>query len=274
MKPAPRTNKKKTQDLRERVRAYWELPTTVSIIDKNLHLLEIDAVSRHLLPTDRVADIGCGNGEATVRYASLVRECIGFERSATMRERARKSARKAGASNLRFVAGDLLKLDLRQEFDVVISQRLLINLVSWEDQCKGLEIIRRMLKPGGRAILVENTNDGAQELNLWRSRVGLPPIPQHWHNRFFDREAFMDFLQGRFQLLKHYDFGLYYLLTRVYTQMFASFQGWGPTAVKDPIFEKTDHAARILLETFGDRIRIEGCPSLGPIQVFVLRREQ
>ena len=106
-----------------------------------------------------------------------------------------------------------------------------------------------------------------------RTAMGLPPIPQHWHNRFFDYDNLMAFCQGRFQLLKHFDFGLYYLLTRVYVPMFASFEGYGANAVKDPMFHKSDAAARLLCERFGDRVRVAGSRAFGSIQVFVLRRE-
>jgi ubiquinone/menaquinone biosynthesis C-methylase UbiE len=261
-------------DFQSAVQAYWESPGTVSIIDKNLHKLEIDAVCNHLLPSDCAADIGCGNGEATVLYAGKVKQITGFERSNTLRALAVEAGKKANSTNLSFKAADILQMsDLKAQFDVVISQRMLINLASWDEQQAALLNIHRMLKPGGRAILIENTNDAAQSLNDMRTRVGIPPIPQHWHNRFFDYDRLSAFFENRFQVLKFYDFGLYYFLTRVYVQMFASFVGYGKNAVKDPIFEDSDRAARILFEQFADKIQFKGCRALGPIQVFVLRRE-
>ena len=55
--------------------------------------------------------------------------------------------------------------------------------------------------------------------------------------------------------------------------MFASFEGFGANAKKDPIFDKTDAAARRLHEIMDGRVKIEGSRAFGPIQVFVLRRE-
>ena len=256
------------------VKSYWEDPGTVSIIDKNLHELEIRTVLRHLASTDNMADIGCGDGQATIRYASKVRQGVGIERSSTLRAKATAAAAAAGLTNLTIRAGDVLELsDVKAEFDVVVTQRLLINLASWEQQKAGLLNIHRMLKPGGRFLMIENTNDAFQAMNEVRAAVKLDPVPQHWHNRFFDHELLMAFLEGKFQVLKHYDFGLYYLLTRVYTQMFASFVGYGIAAVKDPIFEKADSAARELFELLGDRVKVTGAPAFGPIQVWALRRE-
>jgi SAM-dependent methyltransferase len=256
------------------VKSYWEDPGTVSIIDKNLHELEIKTVLRHLASTDNLADIGCGDGQATVKYASKVKQCVGIERSGALRAKAAAAAEAAGLKNLTIRDGDVLELtDIKGEFDAIVTQRLLINLSSWEQQKAGLLNIHRMLKPGGRFLMIENTNDAFQAMNDVRAAVKLDPVPQHWHNRFFDRELLMSFLEGKFQLLQHYDFGLYYLLTRIYTQMFASFVGYGTAAVKDPIFEKADSSARELFELMGDRVKVIGSPAFGPIQVWALRRE-
>lgn len=263
-----------TSDFNSAVKAYWEDPATVSIIDKNLHQIEINTVCRHLLPTDSIADIGCGNGEATAQYAAKVAKCVGIEQSKHLRRMAEQAAKKSGLSNISLRAGDVLDTSsAAAEFDVIITQRLLINLGSWEEQMQGLLNVYRMLKPGGRYIMIENTNDAFLALNDVRATLGMPPIPQHWHNRFFDFDELMAFFRGKFQLLRHYDFGLYYLLTRAYVPMFAKFEGYGAKAVKDPIFEQSDAAARILFEKFGDRIRIDGCRAFGPIQAFILRRE-
>jgi ubiquinone/menaquinone biosynthesis C-methylase UbiE len=261
-------------DVQAALRAYWEDPATVSIIDKNLHELEIRTVCQHLLPTDLLADIGCGNGEATIRYARKVRACVAVERSDHLRQQAAKAFADAGVTNVSLQPGDIVEMTkLSGEYDVIVTQRLLINLASWEEQQHALRNLHRMLKPGGRYLMVENTNDAFHALNDMRARMELDPIPQHWHNRFFDYQELMAFMRPMFQLVRHDDFGLYYLFTRVYVPMFASFIGYGAKAVKDPIFEQADAAARRMCEEFGDRIRISGCRALGPIQVFVFRRE-
>ena len=262
-------------EFKEAVRKYWDDPDTISIIDKELHKIEIDTVCRYLRSTDSLADIGCGNGIATIKYAEKVKKCIGFERSDYLRQQAIENARQSELTNLSIQAVDVLELSkISEKFDVVVTQRVLINLESWEDQKQAILNIYGLLKPGGRYIMIENTNDAFISLNEMRHQVALEPIPQHWHNRFFDYERLMEFLEGQFQLLKTHDFGLYYFLTRVYVQMFASFKGFGKNAVKDQIFEKADEAARILYELCADRIKIDGCRALGPIQCFVLRKEK
>lgn len=259
--------------IRKLVQDYWEDSKTVSIIDKNLHKIEIGLASKYLMPTDTIADIGCGDGKATIEYAKKVKSCTGIERSGFLLKKAKEAVSNIKLRNIIFKKGNILTLDLKEQFDVIITQRLLINLLSWKEQQKSLLNIHNALKPGGRYIMIENTTDSANALNEMRADVGIPPIPQHWHNRFFDYEKLEKFLDGKFQIVKVWDLGLYYFLTRVYTQMFASFKGYGINAVKDPIFEKTDEAARIVFEKFHNRIKFEGQRTLGPIQVFVLRRE-
>ena len=260
-------------DIVSAVRDYWEDPTTISIIDANLHQIEVDSVSRHLEPDDRLADIGCGNGRATVQYARLVKECIGYERSERFLGEARKACAASGLDNLRIEPGDIMEMKTESAaFDCVVTQRLLINLDSWKTQQEALENLQRLVKPGGRLILIENTDEGALALNELREAMGMKPIPKHWHNLYFEHQRFLEFMASRFELVKHYDFGLYYFLTRVYVPMFASFTGFGAKAVKDPIFDQADQAARKICEALSERVGFHGCPAVGPIQGFVFRR--
>jgi len=264
---------KSLSELNAAIRQYWEDPNTISIIDKNLHRIEIDTVCRYLRPRFRLADIGCGDAAATIEYAKKVRHCTGFERSDRLRKKAMMNVEKSGVKNIAIEKGDLLAIsDIREKFDCIVTQRALINLVSWEDQKKAILNIHAALKSGGLYIMIENTDDSFRALNDMRTEVGLEPIPQHWHNLFFGTKKLGSFLKGRFRVLKVHDFGLYYFLTRVYVQMFASFKGFGKKAVKDDIFGISDEAARILYEKFHDRIRIGGCRALGPIQAFILRK--
>src|SRR5260370_28535491 len=84
----------------------------------------------------------------------------------------------------------------------------------------------------------------------------------------------MEFLEGKFTVEKTHTFNLYYLLTRVFINMFAKFEGYGRKAVKDDIVDVADTAARRLYELMGDRIKIsvDKGESFVPIQGFVLRR--
>ena len=114
-------------------RDYWEDPQTVSILDLNLHELEIRFVSKFLRPVHVMADVGCGDGTATLRYAESVKYCYGIEPSSLLRKRANRALAGSGQNNVKFVDGDIFNLSEYEEiFDLVVSQRVLINLPSWE----------------------------------------------------------------------------------------------------------------------------------------------
>lgn len=261
------------EDIKGAIKNYWEDPNTVSIIDKNLHQLEIEFAASYLKPTDHMADIGCGNGDATIEYSKHVCSCIGLERSQHLISLAKEKCANLKFNNLSFASGDILDLDkFRDCFDSIVTQRTLINLSSWNDQKNAILNIHAALKPNGRYIMVENTQDSFQNLNDMRASVGLNPIKQHWHNLFLDFETVTDFLKTKFKILKSFNLSLYYFLTRVYTPMYADFTGFGIHAKKDALFERSDAAARLLAEKFGDLIEFKGHRALGNTQGFVLEK--
>jgi SAM-dependent methyltransferase len=260
-------------DIHQQIRAYWQDPNTRSLIDENLRKLEESSVIRYLEPNFNIVDVGCGDGYSTFEYAPRVRTCLGLEQSDLLRSRAEERFAQAGVANTRFMAGDIMDLSsVKDRFDLAITQRVLINLPSWEEQKMAIENIRSLLRPGAIYVMVENTYEGHDALNEYRVTMGLPKIPKHWHNLYFHQAELMDFLRQRFHVVAHHTFSLYYLITRVFMNQIASFQGFGKDAVKDPIFEKADVAARSMQEVLGGRVSIGDSPSLGPIQAFILRR--
>ena len=261
---------------RNRIEQWWEQPTTVSLLDKNLRVLETNFVLGHLGGDEEFADFGCGGGESTVHYARKVQTCLALEQSNHLREKAVELFRKEGIKNVNLVAGDVRDLsEYKGRFNAAVTQRVLINFMSWEEQKEVLRQIHSSLRPGGLYIAIENTFEGFEELNEVRRQVGLKNVPLHdWHNYFLHIDRFRQFLDGLFVVEKIHTFNLYYLLTRVFTNMFASFEGFGSGAKKDPIFDAADSAARRLHELLGNRIHFDLSKgeSFGPIQGFVLRR--
>lgn len=261
---------------RKTIDEYWEHPQTISLLDRNLRDLETGFVLEHLSADDELADFGCGDGESTVHYAAKVKTVLALEHSNNLRKKADKRFAEAALDNVTLVAGDALDLSRYEgQFNVAVTQRVVINFMTWEEQQHVIENVWKSLRPGGRYLMIENTFEGFEALNSVRREVDLLDIPLHdWHNYFLHLDRFLDFIDDKFIVESTRTFDLYYLLTRVFVNMFASFEGYGAGAVRDDIFEVADAAAKRLYETMGDRIRIavpEG-ESFGPIQGFVLRR--
>jgi ubiquinone/menaquinone biosynthesis C-methylase UbiE len=261
---------------RSRIDEYWERADTISLLDKNLRKLETDFALSQIGANDEMADFGCGDGESTVHYAARARSCLALEHSNRLRAKAAERFAAAGLTNVTLVAGDALDLSAYAgKFDLVVSQRLVINFMTWEEQKQVLQNIWGSLRAGGRYVMIENTFEGFEAMNEVRRAVGLPDIRLHdWHNYFLHYDRLMDSLGGKFVVEKTHTFNLYYLLTRVFVNMFAKFEGYGSKAVKDDIIDMADNAARQLHELMGPRtkIMVPKGESFGPIQGFVLRR--
>ena len=219
---------------RTRIDEWWENPGTVSLLDKNLREIETSFVCSYLSSIDEFADLGCGAGESTVHYAQRVKTCLALERSSTLRNKAKRRFEKAGLNNVTLAEGDVRDLTAyKGMFNCVVTQRVVINFMSWPEQQEILTNIWSTLRPGARYVMIENTFEGFEALNSVRRAVGLPNVVLHdWHNYFLHYDKFIEWLDGRFVIEKHQCFNLYYLLTRVFTNMFANFEGFGAGAKK------------------------------------------
>jgi len=260
---------------RAEIEAYWEDPKTVSLLDTNLRALEERVVLEYLDGRTRFADFGCGAGESTVHYAAKAASCLALEQSSHQRSLAAERFRQTGLTNVDLRRGSVDELSAFHKcFDVAITQRVLINLPTWQDQQRAIKNIHSTIARGGHYIMIENTYEGAENLNRLRRRLDLPNIPLHWHNNFLHHELLLNFMQPLFSVERIAAFDLYYLLTRVFMNMFASFEGYGAAAKSDEIFQRSDAAARRLFDLVGGdvNIRLPSGSSFGPIQAFVLRK--
>ncbi|HXP11963.1 MAG TPA: class I SAM-dependent methyltransferase, partial [Acidobacteriaceae bacterium] len=100
--------------------------------------------------TERVLDIGCGNGKTTAEIAGRLDQgsVVGVDASADMVAFA--ATHEADHSNLQFARADARQLPYKDEFDLVVS----FNALHWiPQQNQALRSIRNALKQDGRAQL-------------------------------------------------------------------------------------------------------------------------
>lgn len=209
------------------VLAYWERPDVESMYDKNLLRAEIELIARRVAANSKILDAGCGEGEGTVVYSSIPGAIVhAVDFSATRLALARQ--RLAGRDNVVLKQADLLnELCLDDDYDVIVSQRFLINLMEWQLQQRVLLKLMQLLKPGGRLLMLEGSQQGVDSLNQLRSSLGLPPIPVKWHNLFFDDEALIRFMQGNnYRLIEREGLGAYFTLTRAIRPLLDSDLSW------------------------------------------------
>ena len=124
-----------------------------------------EALLSLLPPAWTVADLGCGTGALTAQLAPRVARVLGVDRSAAMLQAARR--RTAGLSNVELHEAELAALPLpSRRCDAAL---LVLVLAYLEDPGAALREARRVLKPGGRLVVVDAAAHADPEL---RQRMG------------------------------------------------------------------------------------------------------
>lgn len=206
---------------------YWNDPNIESMYDKNLINLEIDLISSQIMSGSTILDAGCGEGEGTLDYSMIPRTTVyAADFSETRLEKAKE--RLKDRQNVKLLKIDFLdNFEFDTEFDVIVSQRFLINLMDFELQKDVILRLSKVLKKGGKLIMLEGSLDGVKQLNDFRKIYGLQPIPVKWHNKFFDDTMLEKYLSEIGLKLIHKDgIGEYFMLTRGIRATFDSSSSW------------------------------------------------
>lgn len=121
-------------------------------------------------PQDEVLDVACGTGDlAGALHGAGVRRVIGVDFSQAMLDLAiAKSRRLRGPGNLEYRIGDAMNLDLPDaSFDAVT---IAFGLRNVADPPRALREFRRVLRPGGRLVVLEFSEPRAG-LVRWANRL-------------------------------------------------------------------------------------------------------
>ena len=183
---------------------HWNDSSVESMYDKTLLRMETQNILSWIPSGSSVCDVGCGEGEGTLEYSKIA-NVVGVDSSPVRLEFARKRC-----PDVAFKRCSVF--DLEGEFDVVISQRLLVNLSCWEEQQRALIVLGKASK---LVIISEGSIQGMENLNAFRLCMGLKPIPVPEHNVFIDESFLLNFTRSLGWKLKGCKtLGSYYLLTR------------------------------------------------------------
>jgi len=130
----------------------------------------------NIVGTERILDLGCGDGTLTAQLAALAPQgaVLGIDASQGMIETAKTSV----ADNLSFAVRDINGLDFEDEFDIVFSNATL-HWIKNHDALLGK--VHRALKQGG--ILKFNfAGDGncANFFSVVQEAIKLPPFSRYF----------------------------------------------------------------------------------------------
>ena len=215
------------QERSKLVRQNWEKAATdlgsqkdATIRDLFMRELNTQFACKFISEGDRVIDVGCGNGIATVEYGKAALWALGVDYIPQFIDAANDLHKETvEAGKVEFQVGDILDLaEIRArygEFDVVVSERTIINLADWDEQKQAVDELSSLLKKGGFLILTEVTKQGHESVDALRQEFGLPGLQKHWNNVYLDEAVLEEHLSGRFELIDRENFGVYILLSRV-----------------------------------------------------------
>lgn len=160
--------------------------------------LEIAALARAIrtagideTTSAEILEVGCGNGHNLLALTDLF-PATQFTGTDYVSEMIEATPRDSG---VRFVVGDVHTLDqhsdLRDVYDVVFTDRLLINLATLTDQLHALDQLAAKVRPGGHLIVLENTVQAREQQNDLREAAGLPRRPPPDYNLYVDEVRFL-----------------------------------------------------------------------------------
>jgi len=172
--------------------------TMPDLFIKNLEITKILESLKEiprLVDVPQILDVGCGNGYTCYFLSKKIKgEFHGIDINKKMIDIAKKRSPK-----IKFKVSSVLNTKLPSKFfDLIYTERCLINLLTWEQQKKAFFEIHRLLKNGGIYIMLEAFDDGLNNLNKARKAIGLAKIDPAWHNYYFKKNKLKKIMKNKF----------------------------------------------------------------------------
>lgn len=171
-----------------------------------------------------VLEVGCGNaftlGVLSRKFPEL--SFTGLEYSDELRDLALTRVEQEQLQNVTIVPGDIRDPGFagKDPFDLLICQRVLINLLDPNDQKSALENLRDSVRPGGGLIFIEAFQSGLDRVNAARAEFDLSAIPPAHHNLylgddFFDLDGLQPYTSDTLDMPRNI-FSTHYFVSRVF----------------------------------------------------------
>lgn len=223
--------------VRDAVRDYWNDRAWKGLYagsnDPVLKELEMRELSRHIRDGMTLLDAGCGNGLTALYLAERHEvDITGVDFAPAMIDAARvhltvHSVAGTLSGTARFEVADIRELLDLPQYDVVYTERAIINLPTWEEQRDAIRGLLKRLKPRGRLLLCEASQDGLDRINAMRALLDLPAIEPPPYNRYLRFKELCEGMGGFMSGLVDFT-STYYFTSRVLNAALARDEGRTP----------------------------------------------
>ncbi len=202
----------KTMDLSS-IRQHWKgwaklYGTSLRATTKasSAKMMELEALSRALSNIENligsklnILEAGCGNGQNCLKLLEMHQAAsftgIDFIEEMIDAANSIKAEKHIRDEQLKFQVGNVLELSLpRMSFDVIFTDRCLINLNTDLLQQRAIAALVELLKPGGYLLMIENCQQTYDMQNQARELVGLSKRNPAEYNHFFNEATLLPFL--------------------------------------------------------------------------------
>ncbi|MDB4029599.1 class I SAM-dependent methyltransferase [Gammaproteobacteria bacterium] len=190
-----------------------------------------------------VLDVGCGNGYTLEILSDEFPNfnLHGLEFTDSLREIANK---RFGAGEIQVAKGDIRDRDSlpKDAVDVLLCQRVLINLLAPEDQERALNNLIELVNPGGLLLFIECFQSGLENLNSARKEFELDELPPAHHNLYLKDQFFQHDLLTIFDKSEEESLSTHYFISRVLHETFLR--------ANDKEFIRNSHFVRFFSNAF------------------------
>jgi SAM-dependent methyltransferase len=171
-----------------------------TMADKRTRQMETELIStfleralKHLADNGRlpesvtVCDVGCGNGYTLEVLKERYPEprFVGLEYSPELRAIAESRFQRTSVMVQSADIRDRATMEMHVP-DIVICQRVIINLLDEDDQAHARDNIVAIAAPGAQLLFLECFLSGLDALNVARAEFDLEPLPPAHHNLYLE----------------------------------------------------------------------------------------
>lgn len=118
---------------------------------------------------ERVLDVGTGTGHTAMALSSSARTVIGADLTPRMVESSISLAEERGLVNVQFVVSDVMQMPFPSDYFDLVTCRLAAH--HFADPDAAVAEVARVLKPGGRFILVDHIAPESTKLDSFINRI-------------------------------------------------------------------------------------------------------